>query len=144
MEHTIQSLVERCLPVRPHGGPTAPASHTMGGFTPPGRVDDSWGGHEQDAQAVSDAGAFAIVLEGMVEPLAAKITRQIPIPTIGIGASVDCDGQILVLEDMLGLNPGVAPKFVKLYGDLGAQIEKSVADYAEEVRARSFPGEDHI
>ena len=66
------------------------------------------------------------------------------ITTIGIGASVDCDGQILVLEDMLGLNPSVAPKFVKLYGDLGAQIEKSVADYAEEVRARSFPGEDHI
>ena len=80
----------------------------------------------------------------MVEPLAAKIARQIPIPTIGIGASLDCDGQILVLEDMLGLNPGVAPKFVKLYGDLGAQIEKSVATYAEEVRNRSFPGEDHI
>ena len=95
-------------------------------------------------KAVSDAGAFAIVLEGMVEPLAAKITRQIPIPTLGIGASLDCDGQILVLEDMLGLNPGVAPKFVKLYGDLGAQIEKSVATYAEEVRNRSFPGEDHI
>jgi 3-methyl-2-oxobutanoate hydroxymethyltransferase len=80
----------------------------------------------------------------MVEPLAAKITQQIPIPTIGIGASVHCDGQILVLEDMLGLNPGKAPKFVKLYGDLGAEIEKSVSNYAEEVRNRSFPGEDHV
>jgi 3-methyl-2-oxobutanoate hydroxymethyltransferase len=144
MAQTIKFLVERGIPVMAHIGLTPQSSHTMGGFKTQGRVEDSWSGHEQDAQAVSDAGAFAIVLEGMVEPLAAKITRQIPIPTIGIGASVDCDGQILVLEDMLGLNPGVAPKFVKLYGDLGAQIEKSVADYAEEVRARSFPGEAHI
>ena len=80
----------------------------------------------------------------MVEPLAARITKQIAIPTIGIGASAQCDGQILVLEDMLGLNPGVAPKFVKLYGDLGAQIEKSVANYAAEVRDRSFPTEDQV
>jgi len=144
MAQTIKFLVERGIPVMAHIGLTPQSSHTMGGFKTQGRVEDSWSGHEQDAQAVSDAGAFAIVLEGMVEPLAAKITRQIPIPTIGIGASVDCDGQILVLEDMLGLNPGVAPKFVKLYGDLGAQIEKSVADYADEVRHRSFPGEDHI
>jgi 3-methyl-2-oxobutanoate hydroxymethyltransferase len=144
MAQTIKFLVERGIPVMAHIGLTPQSSHTMGGFKTQGRVEDSWSGHEQDAQVVSDAGAFAIVLEGMVEPLAAKITRQIPIPTIGIGASVDCDGQILVLEDMLGLNPGVAPKFVKLYGDLGAQIEKSVADYADEVRHRSFPGEDHI
>jgi len=95
-------LVERGIPVMAHIGLTPQSSHTMGGFKTQGRVEDSWSGHEQDAQAVSDAGAFAIVLEGMVEPLAAKITRQIPIPTIGIGASVDCDGQILVLEDMLG------------------------------------------
>ena len=79
----------------------------------------------------------------MVEPLAAKITKQIEIPTIGIGASADCDGQILVLEDMLGLSPR-APKFVKVYGDLGAQIEASVKAYADEVRARQFPGEAQV
>jgi len=144
MANTVNFLVERGIPVMAHIGLTPQSSHTMGGFKTQGRAHESWASHEDDAQAVSAAGAFAVVLEGMVEPLAAKITKQIPIPTIGIGASVDCDGQILVLEDMLGLNPGVAPKFVKIYGDLGAQIEKSVASYASEVRDRSFPGEDHI
>jgi len=87
MAQTIKFLVERGIPVMAHIGLTPQSSHTMGGFKTQGRVEDSWSGHEQDAQAVSDAGAFAIVLEGMVEPLAAKITRQIPIPTIGIGVS---------------------------------------------------------
>lgn len=113
----------------------------MGGFKTQGRDEDTWHLHEADAKAVSEAGAFAVVLEGMVEPLAAKITKQVHIPTIGIGASADCDGQILVLEDMLGLNAWT-PKFVKVYGDLGPQIEASVKAYAEEVRDRSFPGPD--
>ncbi|MEL6913956.1 MAG: 3-methyl-2-oxobutanoate hydroxymethyltransferase [Pseudomonadota bacterium] len=143
MAETITFLVERGIPVMGHIGLTPQSSHVMGGFKTQGREEESWAAHEADAQAVAEAGAFALVLEGMVEPLAAKITHQIAIPTIGIGASAECDGQILVLEDMLGLSPR-APKFVKVYGDLGAQIEASVKAYADEVRARQFPGEAQV
>ena len=144
MAKTIRFLVERGVPVMAHIGLTPQSSNTMGGFKTQGRTESSWAEHERDAQVVTGAGAFSIVLEGMVEPLAAKITKQIAIPTIGIGASADCDGQILVLEDMLGLNSSVVPKFVKLYGNLGEQIEKSVANYAKEVRDRSFPSDDQV
>lgn len=143
MAETIRFLVERGIPVMAHIGLTPQSSHVMGGFKTQGRDEDSWHLHEEDARAVTDAGAFAVVLEGMVEPLAARITRQIDIPTIGIGASAECDGQILVLEDMLGLNPWT-PKFVKVYGQLGPMIEDSVRRYAEEVRARTFPTEDQV
>ena len=88
---------------------------------------------------MSEAGAFSVVIEAVAEPLAAKLTEAVPIPTIGIGASAACDGQILVLEDMLGLTPRV-PKFVKRYGDLGPGIEKAVADYADEVRSAGLSG----
>src|SRR5262249_60120106 len=98
---------------------------------------------EEDARAVAEAGAFAMVLEAIAEPLAAKITRQVAIPTIGIGASAACDGQILVLEDMLGLSPRV-PKFAKRYSDLGPAIDRAVATYAAEVRSRSFPSADNV
>jgi 3-methyl-2-oxobutanoate hydroxymethyltransferase len=91
---------------------------------------------------VADAGAFSLVLEAMAEPLGRRITGEVPIPTIGIGASPACDGQILVLEDMLGLSPRV-PKFVKRFGELGPSIERAVKGYAEEVRARRFPGPEH-
>jgi 3-methyl-2-oxobutanoate hydroxymethyltransferase len=141
MAETVHFLVERGIPVMAHTGLTPQSSHVMGGFKTQGRDEDTWPAHEADAKAVADAGAFAVVLEGMVEPLAAKITREIDIPTIGIGASVDCDGQILVLEDMLGLNPR-PPKFVKVYGDLHNQIESAVKGYAEDVRARAFPTPD--
>merc|ERR1711991_1000816 len=100
-------------------------------------------GHIDDAKAVAEAGAFAVVVEGVVEPLAVKITAAIDVPTIGIGASNQCDGQILVLEDMLGLNPWT-PKFVKVYGNLGGMIEKAVEDYAKDVKSRAFPGEDQV
>ena len=143
MAETIHFLVERGIPVMAHTGLTPQSSHVMGGFKTQGRNEDTWKAHEDDAKAVADAGAFAVVLEGMVEPLAAKITKQIDIPTIGIGASVECDGQILVLEDMLGLNEWT-PKFVKVYGDLGPQIEKAVSQYAEEVKARAFPTEKEV
>jgi 3-methyl-2-oxobutanoate hydroxymethyltransferase len=113
MAETVHFLVERGIPVMAHTGLTPQSSHVMGGFKTQGRDEDTWSDHIADAQAVADAGAFAVVLEGMVEPLAAKITKLVAIPTIGIGASVDCDGQILVLEDMLGLNPWT-PKFVKV------------------------------
>ncbi|MEO0905829.1 MAG: 3-methyl-2-oxobutanoate hydroxymethyltransferase, partial [Pseudomonadota bacterium] len=122
---------------------TPQSVHVMGGFKTQGRQQDDWDQHFEDARAVTEAGAFAVVLEGMVEPLAAQITREIPIPTIGIGASAECDGQILVLEDMLGLNPA-PPKFVKVYGNLGGQIEAAVKAYADEVRKRAFPAEDQV
>ncbi len=143
MAETIRFLTERGIPVMAHIGLTPQSSHVMGGFRTQGRNKDSWPLHEADAKAVAEAGAFAVVLEGMVEPLAARLTRQIHIPTIGIGASADCDGQILVLEDMLGLNPRT-PKFVKVYGWLGLMIEQAVSEYAAEVRNRAFPGEDQV
>jgi 3-methyl-2-oxobutanoate hydroxymethyltransferase len=143
MAETINFLTERGVPVMAHIGLTPQSVHVMGGFKTQGRDQTDWQRHFDDAKAVSEAGAFAVVLEGMVEPLAAQITRDIPIPTIGIGASVQCDGQILVLEDILGLNPNV-PKFVKVYGQIGPMIEQAVADYAAEVRARTFPTEDQV
>ncbi len=108
-----------------------------------GRTEAEWPAIEADAQAVAEAGAFAVVLEGMAEPLAAKITKEIPIPTIGIGASPECDGQILVMEDMLGLNPN-PPKFVRQYAQLGPDIEAAVKAYAADVRARPFPGKENV
>ena len=143
MAPTIKFLVERGIPVMAHIGLTPQSSHVMGGFKTQGRDEDTWADHIADAQAVTEAGAFAVVLEGMVEPLASKITKLIDIPSIGIGASADCDGQILVLEDMLGMNPWT-PKFVKVYGTLGPMIEDSVKRYAEEVKSRAFPTEDEV
>ncbi|MCB5200407.1 3-methyl-2-oxobutanoate hydroxymethyltransferase [Loktanella sp. TSTF-M6] len=143
MAETIHFLVERGIPVMAHTGLTPQSSHVMGGFKTQGRDESSWDAHREDARAVAEAGAFAVVLEGMVEPLAAKITTEIDIPTIGIGASKDCDGQILVLEDMLGLNPWT-PKFVKVYGQLGPMIEDSVRRYAEDVKSRAFPTEEEV
>lgn len=143
MAETIRFLTDRGIPVMAHIGLTPQSSHVLGGFKTQGRDEASWPAHEEDARAVAEAGAFSVVLEGMVEPLAARITGQIAIPTIGIGASAACDGQILVLEDMLGLNPR-PPKFVKVYGNLGEMIEKAVSDYAEEVRSRAFPGDGQV
>ncbi|MBI3435741.1 MAG: 3-methyl-2-oxobutanoate hydroxymethyltransferase [Proteobacteria bacterium] len=143
MAPTIAFLVERGIPVMAHVGLTPQAINALGGFRARGRDPADWGPFEDDARAVAEAGAFAVVVEAVAEPLAARMTRDIAIPTIGIGASAVCDGQILVLEDMLGLSPRV-PKFVKRFGDLGPSIEKAVADYAAEVRARSFPGQAHV
>ena len=143
MAETITYLVERGIPVMAHIGLTPQSVNVMGGFKTQGRHPEEWAAIEADAAAVADAGAFAVVLEGMAELLAAKITRAIPIPTIGIGASAECDGQILVLEDMLGLSPTV-PKFVKKFAELGAAIEDAVKDYAAEVRARQFPAKEHV
>jgi 3-methyl-2-oxobutanoate hydroxymethyltransferase len=139
MAETIAFLVERGVPVMAHVGLTPQAINALGGFRAQGRDPADW----EDARAVAQAGAFSVVLEAMAEPLAARVTKDIDIPTIGIGASATCDGQILVLEDMLGLSPRV-PKFVKRYTDLGPSISKAVADYAREVRSRAFPGPDHV
>lgn len=143
MAETIRFLTERGIPVMAHIGLTPQSVNVMGGFKTQGRRQGEWAAIEADAAAIAEAGAFAVVLEGMAELLAARITKQIPIPTIGIGASVSCDGQILVLEDMLGLSPRV-PKFVKKFGELGSAIEAAVKAYAEDVRARAFPAPEHV
>jgi 3-methyl-2-oxobutanoate hydroxymethyltransferase len=143
MAETIHYLSQRGVPVMEHIGLTPQMIQVMGGFKTQGRTEAEWPAIETDAQAVADAGAFSVVLEGMAEPLAARITRQISIPTIGIGASADCDGQILVLEDMLGLNPK-PPKFVRQYAVLGPDIETAVKSYAADVRARRFPGAENV
>lgn len=143
MAETIAFLTERGIPVMGHVGLTPQSINALGGFRTQGRDPSEWRPIEDDARAVADAGAFAVVLEAIAEPLGAKITREIAIPTIGIGASAACDGQILVLEDMLGLSPRV-PKFVKRYGDLGSAIDRAVANYAAEVRERRFPAADNV
>jgi 3-methyl-2-oxobutanoate hydroxymethyltransferase len=126
-----------------HVGLTPQSINTIGSFRAQGREEKDWGPIEADARAVADAGAFAMVIEAVAEPLARRITQQVAIPTIGIGASPACDGQILVLEDMLGLSPRV-PKFVKRYGDIGPGIEAAIAGYAKDVRSRAFPGTDQV
>ncbi len=142
MAETIRYLVDRGIPVMAHIGLTPQSINVLGGFKVQGRTEAQWAALEADAKAVNDAGAFSVVLEAMPAALADRITQAIEIPTIGIGASVGCDGQILVMEDMLGLSPKV-PKFVKKYGSVGAAIEGAIRDYAEEVRARRFPEEQH-
>lgn len=142
MAETIDFLVNRGVPVMGHVGLTPQSINTLGSFKAQGRDEADWDAILDDARAVSDAGAFSIVVEAVAEPLGRKITESVSAPTIGIGASVACDGQVLVLEDMLGLSPW-APKFVKRYGDLGPGIEKAIQDYAREVRSRAFPGPEH-
>jgi len=140
MAETIRYLTDRGIPVMSHIGMTPQAVNTIGSFKPRGRFRSEWAAFEEDARAVAEAGAFAIVLEALAELLAARITKQISIPTIGIGASAECDGQILVLEDMLGLSPRV-PRFVKEYAQIGEAIETAVKAYANEVRGRLFPSD---
>ncbi|MDA7945985.1 MAG: 3-methyl-2-oxobutanoate hydroxymethyltransferase [Hyphomicrobiaceae bacterium] len=142
MGETIRYLTERGIPVMAHIGLTPQSVNMMGGFKTQGRERAEWAEIEEDAKAVAEAGAFSVVLEGMAELLAARVTKACPIPTIGIGASAECDGQILVLEDMLGLSPRV-PKFVKEFAQIGDAIETAVKAYADDVRARKFPAEEH-
>jgi 3-methyl-2-oxobutanoate hydroxymethyltransferase len=142
MAETIRFLVDRGVPVMGHIGLTPQSINVIGGFKAQGRNHSDWAPIEEDARVVTEAGAFAMVLEAMAEPLAARITAAVSIPTIGIGASPACDGQILVMEDMLGLSTRV-PKFVKEFGRVGAVIDGAIASYAAEVRARTFPGLEH-
>lgn len=141
MAETIAFLTKRGIPVMAHVGLTPQSVMTLGGFKVQGRDRDDWSRIEADAVGVAEAGAFAVVLEGTVEPLAAQITRRLVVPTIGIGASAECDGQVLVLEDMLGLTER-APRFARRFDHLGLAADKAIASYAEAVRNRSFPGAD--
>jgi 3-methyl-2-oxobutanoate hydroxymethyltransferase len=142
MAETIGFLARRGVPVMGHVGLTPQSINTLGAFRAQGRTEAEWAPILADAEAVAASGAFAMVIEAVAEPLAARITREVAIPTIGIGASVECDGQILVLEDMLGLSPRV-PKFVKRFGALAEGIRGAVEDYAREVRDRAFPAKEH-
>lgn len=142
MADTIAFLVARGVPVMAHIGLTPQSVNTLGGYKVQGR-DEAADKLRADANAVAKAGAFAVVIEKIPTGLADKITREIPIPTIGIGAGVQCDGQVLVLDDMLGLFTAFKPKFVKRYAALGQDGEAAIKSYAEEVRARAFPAEEH-
>lgn len=142
MAETIRFLTERGVPVMGHIGLTPQSVLTLGGFKAQGRDEKEWESILADARAVDEAGAFSIVVEAVAEPLAARITETVRAPTIGIGASAACDGQILVMEDMLGLNDRV-PKFVKKYGSLKDHIRGAIEAYAGEVRQRAFPAPEH-
>lgn len=143
MAETIAFLTQRGIPVMGHIGLTPQSINTLGTFRAQGREEANWAPIEEDAKAVAEAGAFAMVVEAVAEPLARKITASIDVPTIGIGASAACDGQVLVLEDMLGLSPWT-PKFVKRYGNLGPSIQAAIEAYAADVRSRTFPGPEHV
>jgi len=142
MAETIAFLVKRGVPVMAHIGLTPQSVNTLGGYKVVGRDGDA-DRVMADAIAVEDAGAFAVVLEKVPMGLAARITQRMTIPTIGIGAGVQCDGQVLVIDDMLGLFTEFKPKFVKRYADLGRTADEAIAAYAAEVRARQFPGDEH-
>jgi 3-methyl-2-oxobutanoate hydroxymethyltransferase len=127
-----------------HVGLTPQSVNRFGGYGARGRAPDQAEAIIADAIAVAEAGAFAMVIEGTVEPLARAITAKVPVPTIGIGASPACDGQILVTEDMIGLFQAFTPRFVRRYADMGAAVNAAAAAYAADVRARRFPAAEHV
>ena len=143
MAEIVAFLVKRGIPVMGHVGLTPQAINVLGGYRVQGRGEDA-ARIREDAAAVADAGAFAVVLEKVPEELAREITGAVAVPTIGIGASPACDGQVLVVDDMLGLFTGFRPKFVRRYAELGAEADKAIAAYAEDVRARRFPAAEHV
>ncbi len=139
---TVRFLVARGIPVMAHVGLTPQSVNTLGGYKVQGRGAEG----DQvlaDAKAVAEAGAFAVVLEKLPAELGARISREIAVPTIGIGAGPDCDGQVLVIDDILGMFTAFRPKFVKRYAELGQDADRAIEAYAAEVRARSFPGPEH-
>lgn len=143
MAGTIEFLVKRGIPVLAHIGLMPQSVNTAGGFAARGRDKPESKAILADAHAVSKAGAFAVVIEGTVEPLARQITGEIEIPTIGIGASPACDGQILVTDDMVGLFSDFTPRFVKRYAEIGSTFAEAAEAYARDVRSRSFPEPRH-
>ena len=140
---TIEAIVAMDIPVMAHIGLTPQSIHRMGGYKVQGKGDEQAAKLLEDAKAVEDAGAFAVVLEGIPQKLAARITAELTIPTIGIGAGVHCDGQVLVIHDILGLCEKYAPKFVKRYADLKPLIAGAVGEYVAEVKNGTFPTEGH-
>ena len=143
VEATIRAITSCDIPVMGHVGLTPQSIHRMGGYRLQGKTDAQRERLIDDAMAVQEAGAFAVVLEGMPSDLAAEITGRLAIPTIGIGAGPRCDGQVLVMQDLLGLFDEFRPKFVKRFGELKKPVQDAVRDYAEEVREGKFPGKEH-
>ena len=143
MAETVAFLVTRGVPVMGHVGLMPQAVKQLGSYRAQGRGEAEAERILADARAIAEAGAFSLVLEGIMEPLARRITAEVAIPTIGIGASPACDGQVLVSDDLLGLFAEFTPKFVKRYAALGEAVEQAAADYAEDVRERRFPGPEH-
>ncbi len=139
MAETVEFLVSRGIPIMGHVGLTPQAVNVLGGYGPRGRSEAEAQKIVSDAQALCRAGAFSIVVEGVIEPIAVAVTQAVACPTIGIGASAQCDGQVLVTDDMLGMFERV-PRFVKRYGAIAEEISAAAAQYAEEVRSRTFPG----
>jgi len=137
----IAKLVEAEIPVMGHIGLTPQSLHALGGFQVQGKTAEAARQVERDARAVEAAGAFAVVLESMPRDLAARITAKLRIATIGIGAGPDCDGQILVFHDLVGLTIGHKPKFVRQYADLSAEVSRAVSEYCDDVRAGRFPSD---
>lgn len=138
----IRLITEAGIPVMAHIGFTPQSEHGLGGF----RVQGRGAGAEKllaDAHAVQEAGAFAVVMEMVPAELAAQVTKELAIPTVGIGAGVDCDAQVLVWPDMAGLTGGRVPKFVKKYADLRAELLRAAKEYADDVRSGAFPGPEH-
>ena len=142
MADTIAFLTRRGVPVMAHIGLTPQSVNTLGGYKVVGREGEAEG-VMADAQAVEAAGAFAVVLEKVPVGLAARITQGLAIPTIGIGAGAQCDGQVLVVDDMLGMFTDFRPKFVRRYAELGLAADAAIAAFAADVRARRFPGPEH-
>lgn len=140
---TIEFLTQRGIPVMGHVGLTPQAVNILGGYGVRGKSDEEARSIVEDAVAVAQAGAFSIVIEGVLESIAVEITAKVACPTIGIGASAQCDGQVLVTDDMLGMFERV-PKFVKRFGDMAGVVSGAVQEYADQVRSRSFPTEDQI
>jgi 3-methyl-2-oxobutanoate hydroxymethyltransferase len=144
MADTIHFLTSRGVPVMAHIGLTPQSVNSLGGYAVRGRTESEAAAIMVDAEAVADAGAFSVVIEKTTEPLARAITDRITPPTIGIGASVACDGQILVVDDMIGLFTEFHPKFVRRYAEVAQSIAAAISDYAADVRARRFPAPEHV
>jgi 3-methyl-2-oxobutanoate hydroxymethyltransferase len=143
MVSRVRSIVEAGIPVMAHIGLTPQSATMLGGFKTQGKTADAARKLVSDAQALEAAGAMSIVLEAIPAPVAARITAQLMIPTIGIGAGPDCDGQVLVYHDLLGLTEGHLPRFVKRYANLSREIRDALEAYAADVRSGAFPGEEH-
>ena len=143
MATTIRYLTDNDIPVMGHIGLLPQSVKKMGGFKIQGKDEAAIEQLLADAKALTDAGVFCFVIEGPIEPVAAAITKSVSVPTIGIGASAACDGQVLVITDLLGLTPK-PPRFAKTYADLAPMIETAVKNYADDVRARRFPGPEHV
>jgi 3-methyl-2-oxobutanoate hydroxymethyltransferase len=139
----IEAIVGMGVPVLAHVGLTPQSVHRFGGMRVQGRDEAAREAILQDANSVAEAGAFAVVVEGVPRSLGRQITERVPIPTIGIGAGPDCDGQILVTHDMVGLGKGKVPSFVKRYRELGEELRAAAAEYGQDVRDGTYPGEQY-